>query len=110
MRKISVCLLTLGVLVGLAQLVPASAPTLNATSVSHVSSTSPSADAKDAKTFSGRIAQMDGKYVLQDTADKATFLLDDQEKAKQFDGQQVKVTGTLDTATNTIHVMEIEAA
>jgi hypothetical protein len=36
--------------------------------------------------------------------------LDDQEKAKQFDGQNVKVTGTLDVATFTIHVSDIQPA
>jgi len=58
----------------------------------------------------GRIVQMDGKYVLQDNGSQSTLQLDDQDKAKQFEGQDVKVTGTLDTATHTIHVKDIQAA
>jgi hypothetical protein len=37
-------------------------------------------------------------------------LLDDQENAKKYDGQQVKITGTFDTASNLIHVTNIQAA
>jgi hypothetical protein len=36
--------------------------------------------------------------------------LDDQTKPVQFAGQEVKVTGTLDKATKTIHVTEIKTA
>lgn len=53
--------------------------------------------------------KMDGKFVLYDSAKKATYMLDDQEKPKDFAGQKVKVTGTFDKATKTIHVESIEA-
>ena len=46
-----------------------------------------------------------GKYVLK-TSDM-NYQLDDQQKAKQFVGQQVKVSGSLDTNTSTIHVSDI---
>jgi hypothetical protein len=36
------------------------------------------------------------------------YYLDDQEKAKQYDGQNVKVTGTLHVATSTIHLTDIQ--
>ena len=36
--------------------------------------------------------------------------LDDQKAAKKYDGKAVIVTGSLDTATTTIHVQKIEAA
>lgn len=32
---------------------------------------------------------------------KSTYMLDDQDKAKPFENKEVKVTGTLDSATNT---------
>ena len=54
--------------------------------------------------------KMGGKYVLFDAASKATYELDDQAKPEQFAGQKVKVTGTLDKATKTIHVTDIKAA
>ena len=38
------------------------------------------------------------------------FYLDDQDKAKQFEGKNVKVIGVLEASTNTIHVTEIVAA
>jgi hypothetical protein len=38
-----------------------------------------------------------------------SYQLDDQEKAKQFEGKQVKVVGKLDLDTNLIHVENIEA-
>jgi len=64
--------------------------------------------ASDARTFTGKIAKADGKYVLRDTASKTTYMLDDQEKAKDFEGKSVKVTGMLDTQSNTIRVAAIE--
>ena len=65
---------------------------------------------EEVKTFTGKITQTKGKFVLQDTTNKVSYQLDDQDKAKQYDGQSVKVTGTLDTASNTIHVSSIEPA
>ena len=64
--------------------------------------------ASDARTFTGKIAKADGKYVLRDTASKTTYMLDDQDKAKDFEGKSVKVTGMLDTQSNTIRVAAIE--
>lgn len=51
-----------------------------------------------------------GKYVLEDAASNTSYVLDNQKKAKQFDGKAVMITGTLDTNKNTIHVRKIEAA
>ena len=51
-----------------------------------------------------------GKYVLFDTATMTIYLLDDQQKPAQFAGKKVKVTGTYDKATETIHVTDIKAA
>jgi hypothetical protein len=51
-----------------------------------------------------------GKFVLYNAAKKATYELDNQEEPRQFAGEKVKVTGTYDAATKTIHVEKIEAA
>jgi hypothetical protein len=71
----------------------------------------PNAQAQDqestASTLTGTIAKSGDKYVLQ-TRDKAVYQLDDQEQAKQYNGKQVKVTGTLDRITGMIHVRNIE--
>jgi hypothetical protein len=51
-----------------------------------------------------------GKYVLFDAATKTIYELDDQQKPARFAGKQVKVTGTFDSATKTIHVTDIQAS
>ena len=68
------------------------------------------ADADKATTFSGKVMEFKGQYVLMETSTKSTFALDDQEKAKAFNGQTVKVTGTLEASSNTIHITSIEAS
>jgi len=47
-----------------------------------------------------------GRYVLLTKHD--AYKLDNQEMAEKFAGQKVKLTGTLDAATNTIQVKTIE--
>ena len=56
-------------------------------------------------SFTGTVVKAGGKYVLK-TAD-ANYQLDDQDKAKQFVGQQVKINGTLDSSTSMIHISDI---
>jgi hypothetical protein len=52
--------------------------------------------------------KMGGKYVLFDSANKKVYQLDDQTKPEQFAGAAVKVKGTLDKSTQTIHVSDIQ--
>jgi hypothetical protein len=61
------------------------------------------------QTVTGTIAKEDGKYVLK-ASDNVTYQLDDQDKAKRYEGKQVKVNGSLDAGSNTIHVASIEPA
>ncbi|HUK89041.1 MAG TPA: DUF5818 domain-containing protein [Blastocatellia bacterium] len=67
-------------------------------------------DQQQAQTFNGKIAKSKDGYVLKDEANKVSYKLDDQDKAKQFEGKDVKVTGTLDASSNTIHVSDIQAS
>lgn len=85
----------------------ASAPS-NPSSSSSSSMSASSGMSGDAQTFTGRISKSGGKYVLKDTATSASYTLDDQDRAKQFEGKSVKVTGKLDAASNTIKVATIE--
>lgn len=62
----------------------------------------------DAQTFTGKITKSGGKYVLKDETTRTTYALDDQNQAKSFEGKSVKVTGKLDTSSNTIQVATIE--
>jgi hypothetical protein len=48
------------------------------------------------------------KYVLHTGG--ADYQLDDQTQASKFDGKDVKVTGEVDQASNTIRVQSIEPA
>ena len=60
------------------------------------------------KIFSGTIVKNGDNFVLSDAANKLSYLLDDAEKASQFEGKKVKVTGTVDVASKTIHVESIQ--
>ena len=67
------------------------------------------------KTFTGKIEKLpSGKFalVIGQTSDGklAGHFLDDQDGAEKYEGKQVTVTGTFDTASNTIHVTNIQAA
>jgi hypothetical protein len=63
-----------------------------------------------AQIFGGRIMKSNGRYVLKDSSGKTAYMLDDQVKAKHYQGRIVVVTGTMDQDSNTIHVQKIEAA
>jgi hypothetical protein len=66
------------------------------------------------QTFAGKIIKLtNGQFALltgQSPEGKATgHFLDDQQDAQKYEGKQVTVTGTFDTASNTIHVTNIQA-
>jgi hypothetical protein len=61
-----------------------------------------------AQPITGTVVKEGDKYVLQSGG--MSFQLDDQDKAKKFEGQQVKVNGDLDKSTKTIRVSDIAAA
>ncbi len=63
----------------------------------------------DAKACTLKCLEMGSKLVLYDAAKKMIYSLDDQTKPKEFAGQKVKVTGTYDKTTKTIHVESIRA-
>jgi hypothetical protein len=62
----------------------------------------------EVKTFTGKISKSGQKLVLEDAATNVSYQLDDQKKAKQYEGKSVRVTGTLDAQNNLIHVQAIE--
>jgi lipopolysaccharide export system protein LptA len=65
---------------------------------------------KSTQVFTGTIVESSGKYLLDDTANKVTYELDDAKKASVFVGKRVRVTGTLDATNKLIHVESIEEA
>jgi Protein of unknown function (DUF5818) len=69
-------------------------------------------DQQKSQTFVGKVVKAtNGQFALlmDEQAGKGVYL-DDQEKAKQFEGKNVKVTGVLETAKNLVHVTNIEPA
>jgi hypothetical protein len=58
-------------------------------------------------TVTGAISKDGDSYVLK-VSDTTSYKLDDQDKAKQFQGQKVRVTGQVDLNNNQIHVQKIE--
>ena len=65
-------------------------------------------DSQQAQTFSGKIMKSKSGYVLRDEATNSEYKLDSEDQAKQFKGKNVKVTGTLDPTSQTIHVTNID--
>ena len=98
--------LGLGILLASGQLTP----TLQAQSQSQTPSTQQ--DQQKSQTFVGKIVKTkDGRFALltDEQTGKGAYL-DDQQKAAQFEGKNVKVTGTLEVARALIHVSNIEPA
>ena len=65
---------------------------------------------KTAKDCTLQCAKSGGSYVLFDPETKSVYQLDDQQKPERFAGQRVRVSGTYDEPSNTMHVESIEAA
>jgi hypothetical protein len=61
------------------------------------------------QTFAGTTMKSGNQYVLR-TADNVTYQLDDQARAKKYEGKQVQVTGSLDETSGTIRVEEMKEA
>lgn len=60
-----------------------------------------------AQTFTGTIVKDAGRYILK-VSSTSVYQLDDQEKAKQYEGKQVKIEGTLAANGNSLHITSIE--
>lgn len=54
-----------------------------------------------------RCVRMGGKFVLYNAKTKTSYQLDNQTKPVPFAGEKVKVTGTFDQATQSIHIAKI---
>ncbi len=54
------------------------------------------------------VQYLGGDFVLSSKND--VYRLDNQEKVRLFAGQKVKITGTLESKTKTIHILGVEAA
>jgi hypothetical protein len=62
---------------------------------------------RSAQSFEGKITRSGDKLVLQENASQTAYQLDDQDKAKPYEGKNVKVMATVDASNNTLHVVAI---
>jgi uncharacterized protein YdeI (BOF family) len=58
----------------------------------------------DVQVFTGVITKVGDKYMLQDSANGTSYDIDQQDLAKKYEGQKVRIKGTLDPDGKTIHV------
>ena len=65
------------------------------------------ADSSGQQAFTGTIVKTKSGYTLRDEASQSAYTLDDPTQARKFVGKNVKVTGALDSSSNTIHVSNI---
>jgi len=59
------------------------------------------------QTFTGKIVRDGEKYVLK-VSSNTTYQLDEQSSAEQYQDKEVKIVGTVEPGSNTIHVVRIE--
>ena len=64
-------------------------------------------DKEETKTFTGTVLKQGDLFILSDKAAKTNYQLDDPRKVSEYEGKNVKVTGTLDAENLTIHVETI---
>jgi len=60
-----------------------------------------------AQTLTGTIMKDGNRYVLK-VSSNTTYDLEDQERARKYEGKQVKVAGVLDPKGNSLHIITIE--
>jgi Protein of unknown function (DUF5818) len=56
------------------------------------------------KEFVGTVVKQGDKYVFQEASTGTTYDIDHQDEVKKFEGKKVRVHGTLDPSTKTIHL------
>jgi hypothetical protein len=86
-----------------AQQIPSTAPSQPGTQ-QETDATSPH---QSARSFEGRIAKSGHQFVLLDRAAQTMYKLDDQEKARKYEGKNVKVMAIMDNNTNVLRVIDI---
>ena len=64
---------------------------------------------KEAKACTLACVSRGASFVLYSPITQTVYQLDDQKKPAEFAGEKVKVVGTLDKTTKTIHVTDIQA-
>jgi hypothetical protein len=69
--------------------------------------TDPTNSHPSARAFEGKIEKSTDGFVLRENVTQSPFKLDDQDKAKKFEGKDVRIMATMDPTTNILHVVDI---
>jgi len=91
---------------------PDTQPAENPTTSPKAGQSSPSAAGSQgqvpaADTFTGTVSKEADGFTLK-VSESTSYKLDNQQQVQQYEGQRVRVTGTLDPSVNLIHVDKIE--
>ena len=66
-----------------------------------------SSNLQSARSFEGRVVRTGRQLVLKNSTAHTSYKLDDQKKAREYEGKHVKVTATMDADTSVLHVIDI---
>ncbi len=69
--------------------------------------TSDKSQTSTVQSFTGTVSKEADSFILQ-VSKTVFYKLDNEQQVQQYEGQRVRVTGTLDTSTNLIHVEKVE--
>lgn len=67
----------------------------------------PAGALQSARSFDGKIVKLGKQFILRNAIAHTSYKLDDQKKAMHYEGKRVKVTATMDSVSNTLHVIDI---
>jgi Protein of unknown function (DUF5818) len=66
-----------------------------------------SSNLQSARSFDGIVVRTGRQFVLKNSVAHTSYKLDDQKKAREYEGRRVKVTATMDADTSVLHVIDI---
>jgi len=115
MQRIRSSLLLLALAGGAAGAVAQQTPSTNtpsgeADSIPQDRASQPAGALPSARSFDGRIVKLGNQFILRNAIAHTSYRLDDQKKAGHYEGKRVKVTATMDSVSNTLHVIDISAS
>ena len=85
-------------------------PSGEADSIPQDRASEPAGALPSARSFEGRIVKLGNQFILKNAIAHTSYRLDDQKKAMRYQGKRVKVTATMDSVSNTLHVIDISAS
>jgi hypothetical protein len=87
-----------------------STPSGEADSIPQDRASEPAGALPSARGFDGRIVKLGNQFILKNASAHTSYRLDDQNKARHYEGKRVNVTATMDSVSNTLHVIDISAS